>query len=81
MISQFLVCIQGGLGSLFLYLYLLGGLTLFGEKQQREREYILYFFPHPHSQTHLSFFPLHCHANPIASVLNLSVLFCYFHYP
>ena len=45
MINQFLICIQGGLGSLFPCPYLLRSLTFFGEEkgeQQKEKKYIIY---------------------------------------
>ncbi len=81
MISQFVVCIQGGLGSLFPCPYLLGSLTPFGKEQQREGEHILYSFSHPHPQTRLSLPPLYRHANLAISVLKLLVPSCHSHYP
>ena len=78
MISQFLVYIQGGLGSLFPCLYLSGGLTLFGEeeKQQKEGKHILHLLRHPYLHTCLSFL---CHVHPHAGVWILLVLFFHFH--
>ncbi len=83
MISQFLVYIESGLGSLFPCPYLLGALTPFEEKeeQQREGEHILHPFSHPHAYTHLSFASLHCHAHPRAGILILLVPSLYFYYP
>lgn len=82
MISQFLVYIRGGLGLLFSYLYLSGGLTFFGdkEKSQRERKYILDSLFHSHLYTHLSLAPPHCHAYSRTNILILLVPSCYFHH-
>ena len=38
MISQFLVCIQGGLDSLIICPYLLGGLPYFGEEEEEQQK-------------------------------------------
>ncbi len=81
MISRFLVCIRGGLGSLFPRPYLSGGLTPFGEEeeQKKEGEHILHPLPHPHTRPSLA--PLHRHAHSRASVMILLVPSLHFRYP
>lgn len=83
LISRFLIYIQGGLGFLFLCLYLLRGMISFREEeeeQQREREYILYLLPYFHPYNCPSLTPFYCHINVHASVLILLISSCHSHY-
>lgn len=74
LIVQFLLYIQGDLGSLFSCQDLSGDLTSFEEKKedQTEKEHIYYLYSH--FSTCPSFAPIHYHMHLIANVLILLVL-------
>lgn len=80
MINLFLICIQDSLVFLVICLYLLSGLTLFGEKEQREGKHILYSLLQPQLQTRLSLLPFHCYIHLSTDILNFLVLFYHSYY-
>ena len=79
--NNFLIFIQSGLGFLFFYPNLMGGLTFFKEEQKEQEGEKKHIY---HSQRHfyscLSFDLLHCHTDQNTSVFSVTFFHSYYHH-